>query len=221
MEKQFTAYFRVSTQKQGQSGLGLEAQKAAAESFAQSRGAIIAEFVEIESGKRNDRPKLAEAIEHAKANGSTLLIAKLDRLARNAGFIFALRDSGVDFQACDLPEANTLTIGIFAVMAQHEAEVISKRTKDALAARKARGLKLGTPANLTLEARRKGSEARKVIARSHKANRQAAELAGLYKQQGHSLRAIATRLNSNGYQTRGGKAFKAESVRRLLAVIAK
>lgn len=221
MEKQFTAYFRVSTQKQGQSGLGLEAQKAAAESFAQSRGAIIAEFVEVESGKRNDRPKLAEAIEHAKANGSTLLIAKLDRLARNAGFIFALRDSGVDFQACDLPEANTLTIGIFAVMAQHEAEVISKRTKDALAARKARGLKLGTPANLTLEARRKGSEARKVIARSHKANRQAAELAGLYKQQGHSLRAIATRLNSNGYQTRGGKAFKAESVRRLLAVIAK
>lgn len=220
MEKQFTAYFRVSTQKQGASGLGLEAQKAAAESFAQSRGAIIAEFVEVESGKRNDRPKLAEAIEHAKANGSTLLIAKLDRLARNAGFIFALRDSGVDFQACDLPEANTLTIGIFAVMAQHEAEVISKRTKDALAARKARGLKLGTPANLTLEARRKGSEARKVIARSHKANRQAAELAGLYKQQGHSLRAIATRLNSNGYQTRGGKAFKAESVRRLLAVLA-
>lgn len=220
MEKRFTAYFRVSTQKQGASGLGLEAQKAAAESFAQSRGAIIAEFVEVESGKRNDRPTLAQAIEHAKANGSTLLIAKLDRLARNAGFIFALRDSGVDFQACDLPEANTLTIGIFAVMAQHEAEVISKRTKDALAARKARGLKLGTPANLTLEARRKGSEARKVIARSHKANRQAAELAGLYKGQGHSLRAIAKRLNANGYQTRGGKAFKAESVRRLLDLIA-
>lgn len=216
MEKRFTAYFRVSTQKQGQSGLGLEAQKAAAESFAKTRGEIIAEFVEIESGKRNDRPKLAEAIEHAKANSSTLLIAKLDRLARNAGFIFALRDSGVDFQACDLPEANTLTIGIFAVMAQHEAEVISKRTKDALAARKARGLKLGKPENLTLEARRKGSEVRKLIARSHKANIQAAELAGLYKQQGHSLRAIAKRLNGNGYQTRNGKPFAAESVRRLL-----
>ena len=216
--KRFTAYYRVSTQKQGQSGLGLEAQKAAAESFAKSRGEIIAEFVEVESGKRNDRPKLAEAIAHAKANGSTLLIAKLDRLARNAGFIFALRDSGVDFQACDLPEANTLTIGIFAVMAQHEAEVISKRTKDALAARKARGMTLGNPANLTLEARRKGSEARKVIARSHKANRQAAELAGLYKAQGHSLRAIAKRLADGGYLTRGGKPFKAESVRRLLAV---
>ncbi len=218
MEKRFTAYYRVSTQKQGASGLGLEAQKAAAESFAKSRGEIIAEFVEVESGKRNDRPELAKAIEHAKANGSTLLIAKLDRLARNAGFIFALRDSGADFQACDLPEANTLTIGIFAVMAQHEAEVISKRTKDALAARKARGLSLGNPANLTAEARRKGPEARKQIARDHKANRQASELAGLYKQQGHSLRAIATRLNSGGYSTRGGKTFKAESVRRLLRI---
>lgn len=218
MEKRFTAYYRVSTQKQGASGLGLEAQKAAAESFAKSRGAIIAEFVEVESGKRTDRPELANAIEHAKATGSTLLIAKLDRLARNAGFIFALRDSGVDFQACDLPEANTLTIGIFAVMAQHEAEMISQRTKAALAARRARGLSLGNPANLTPEARAMGPKARTEIARSHKANRQASELAGLYKQQGHSLRAIAKRLNSGGYLTRGGKPFKAESVRRLLAV---
>lgn len=216
--KAFTAYYRVSTQKQGQSGLGLEAQRAAALLFASGRGEIVAEFVEVESGKRNDRPKLAAAMDYAKTHGATLLIAKLDRLARNAGFIFALRDAGVDFQACDLPEANTLTIGIFAVMAQHEAEVISKRTKDALAARKARGKKLGTPANLTAEARRKGPEARKQIARDHKANRQAAELAGLYKAQGHSLRAIAKRLNQGGYQTRGGKTFKAESVRRLLSI---
>ena len=217
--KQFVSYYRVSTQKQGASGLGLEAQKAAAETFAKSRGPIIAEFVEVETGKRNDRPKLAEAMAQAKANGATLLIAKLDRLARNAGFIFALRDAGVDFVACDLPEANTLTIGIFAVMAQHEAEVISQRTKAALAARKARGLSLGNPANLTAEARAKGPEARKQIAHDNKANRQGAELAGLYRQQGHSLRTIATRLNSGGYSTRGGKAFKAESVRRLLAVI--
>ena len=216
--KQFIGYYRVSTQKQGQSGLGLEAQKAAALDFARGKGEIVSEFVEVETGKRNDRPKLTAAIERAKAEGATLLIAKLDRLARNAGFIFALRDAGVDFQACDLPEANTLTIGIFAVIAQHEREMISARTKAALAARKARGMSLGNPANLTREARRRGPEARKQIARAHKANRQAAELARLYRAQGHSLRAIAKKLNQGAYLTRSGKLFKAESVRRLLSL---
>lgn len=216
MKQQFVAYYRVSTQKQGQSGLGLEAQRAAAEQYAKGHGEIVAEFVEIESGKRNDRPKLREAIEQANATGATLLIAKLDRLARNAGFIFALRDAGVKFVCCDIPEANTLTIGIFAVMAQHEREVISQRTKAALAARKARGLSLGTPANLTPEARQKATEARQTIAREHIANRQAAELAGLYRAQDHSLREIAKRLNAGGYTTRKKRTFQAETVRRLL-----
>lgn len=216
--KNFIAYYRVSTQKQGASGLGLEAQKAQAEAFAKGRGLIVAEFVEVESGKRNDRPKLAEAIEQTKATGGTLLIAKLDRLARNAGFIFALRDARVDFQAADLPDANTLTIGIFATMAQHEREVISQRTKAALAARRARGLNLGNPANLTEEARRKGPATLKQIARGHKANRQAAELARLYRAQGMSLEAIAERLNKGAYATRNGKRFHRETVRRLLAM---
>ena len=216
--KRFIAYYRVSTQKQGASGLGLEAQRAQAVSFAAGRGEIVAEFVEIESGKRNDRPKLAEAIEQTKTTGGTLLIAKLDRLARNAGFIFALRDAGVDFQACDLPEANTLSIGIFATMAQHEREVISQRTKAALAARRARGLSLGTPDNLTEDARRKGPEALKRIAREHKANRQAGELARLYRAQGMSLERIADHLNAGSYSTRNGKRFHKESVRRLLAI---
>lgn len=215
--KRFTAYYRVSTAKQGQSGLGLEAQRAAAKTFVNGNSEIEAEFVEVESGKRDDRPKLAEAIAHAKANGSTLLIAKLDRLSRNAGFIFALRDSGVEFVCADMPDANTLTIGIFAVLAQHERELISSRTKAALAARKARGLSLGTPANLTDEARRKGAAARSERARTNLGNRQAAELAGLYRAQGHSLRAVAKRLNDGGYLTREGKAFQAETVRRLLA----
>ena len=218
MTQQFIAYYRVSTQKQGQSGLGLEAQKAQAHAFAAGKGEIVAEYVEVESGKRNDRPKLREAIEKVNTTGATLLIAKLDRLARNVGFIFALRDSGVRFIAADVPDCSTLTIGIFATMAQHEREIISQRTKAALAARKARGLSLGNPANLTAEARAKGPQARREAALADVGNRQTRELAGLYRAQGHSLRAIAKRLNASGYTTPEKRQFQAETVRRLLAV---
>ena len=216
----FTAYYRVSTAKQGQSGLGLEAQRATAQAFASSRGQIVQEFVEVESGKKNDRPKLAAAIAHSKATGSTLLIAKLDRLARNAGFIFALRDAGVDFVACDLPEASTMTIGIFAVLAQHERELISSRTKAALQARLARGLTLGNPANLTDEARQAAWAANRAKAREHQGNRQAGELAGLYRAQGLTLQAIADKLNAGGYSTRRGRRWGREQVRRLLLRVA-
>ena len=146
--KSYVAYLRVSTQKQGQSGLGLAAQRAAVQAFPPV-ARLVAEFVEVESGKKNERPQLAAALALAKATGATLLIAKLDRLSRNAGFIFQLRDAGVDFVCCDMPDANTLTVGIFAVLAQHERELISQRTKAALAAKKAQGAQLGTPANLT------------------------------------------------------------------------
>src|SRR5688572_20704691 len=142
MEKIYTAYYRVSTSEQGQSGLGLAAQRQAVERFVNCSDCIVAEYVEVESGKKDMRPQLAAAIAKAKATGSTLIISKLDRLSRNAAFIFTLRDSGVDFIAADMPEANTLTIGIFAVMAQHEREAISSRTKAALAAKKAQGHKL-------------------------------------------------------------------------------
>jgi DNA invertase Pin-like site-specific DNA recombinase len=128
----YTPYYRVSTRKQGNSGLGLEAQQAAVHAFIQEPAQLLEEFVEVESGKKNQRPQLLAAIAQARRVGSTLLIAKLDRLSRNAGFIFALRDSGVDFVCCDMPDANTLTVGLFAVIAQHERETISQRTKDAL-----------------------------------------------------------------------------------------
>jgi DNA invertase Pin-like site-specific DNA recombinase len=115
-------------------------------------------YIEVESGKRNDRPELAQAIERARREGATLIIAKLDRLARSVAFIFALRDSGVKFLACDMPEANTLTIGLLAALAQHERELISERTKAALEAKKARGCVLGSPQNLTKDATLKAAE---------------------------------------------------------------
>lgn len=127
------AYRRVSRQKQAQSGLGLEAQEADIQRFATGRGArIIAEYTEVESGKNTQRPQLKAALHHAKVTGATLVIAKLDRLSRSASFTLALRDSGVKFVCCDMPEANDLTIGVLAVVAQAEAQAISRRTKDAL-----------------------------------------------------------------------------------------
>ena len=137
----YVAYFRVSTSKQGQSGLGLEAQQEAVQQYADS---IIHSFTEIESGKNDSRIQLAAAIELCRSSGASLLIAKLDRLSRDAAFLMTIRKSGVDIVAADMPNASTLEFGIKAIFAQHEREEISRRTKAALAAAKARGVKLGT-----------------------------------------------------------------------------
>jgi DNA invertase Pin-like site-specific DNA recombinase len=212
----YVPYYRVSTARQGQSGLGLEAQQAAVRAFVADPSQLLGEFVEIESGKKNHRPQLLAAIAAARAVGGTLLIAKLDRLSRNAGFIFALRDSGVTFVCCDMPDANTLTVGLFAVIAQHERETISKRTKDALTAKKARGAVLGTPANLTAAAIAKSRGIRQENARTNQQNQQAARLGGLLHAQGHTLEQIAQELNEGGYRTRRGKLFFPMSVQRLL-----
>ena len=212
----YFAYYRVSTQKQGASGLGLEAQRAAARAFVADPATLREEYVEIESGKKNHRPQLLAAIAAARQAGGVLLIAKLDRLSRNAGFIFTLRDAGVEFVCCDMPDANTLTVGLFAVLAQYERETISKRTKDALTAKKARGATLGTPANLTDEARQRGLVVRQQNAREHQANKQASRVATLLQLQGYNLTQIARELNEAGYRTRRGKAFHLATVRRLL-----
>jgi len=212
----YTPYYRVSTQKQGASGLGLEAQQAAVRAFVADPAQLLGEYVEVESGKQNQRPQLLAAMAEARRVGSTLLIAKLDRLSRNASFILTLRDSGVDFVCCDMPDANTLTVGLFAVLAQHERETISKRTKDALIAKKARGLQLGNPQNMTSAITQQGQATMQRNAREHPANQQAALLADLLRARGQTLWEIAARLNAAGYRTRRGKAFQATTVQRLL-----
>lgn len=140
----YVSYLRVSTGKQGRSGLGLDAQRQAITDFL-AGGKLVAEFVEIESGKRDARPQLAAALHRAKVTGSKLLIAKLDRLSRRVSFIAQLQESGVKFVCCDMPEANEMTVHLFAAIAQHERNAISERTKAALAAAKRRGTKLGNP----------------------------------------------------------------------------
>ncbi|WP_415814909.1 recombinase family protein, partial [Deinococcus marmoris] len=157
------AYYRVSTAKQGQSGLGLEAQQAAVLAYARSKDlALTLEFTEVETGTRKRRrPQLETALAQTRRVGGVLLIAKLDRLARNVAVVATLMESGVRFVAVDMPEADNLTIHVMAAVAEREAQLISARTKAALAARKARGLKLGKPENLTPEARQAGAAASK------------------------------------------------------------
>ena len=169
-------YYRVSTRKQGESGLGLEAQQSCVADFARyGQHEIIATYQEIETGKRADRPELAKAIAHSKRAKATLVIAKLDRLARNVHFLSGLMESRVDFVCCDNPHANRLTLHILAAVAEDEARRISERTKAALAAYKARGGRLGTPGNLT--ARPAGEEPRPRGRRPESPRRPAARVA--------------------------------------------
>lgn len=217
------AYYRVSTRKQGESGLGLESQEASVKAFAvQRNGQIIAAYTEVESGKVAERRELNKALAHARRSKATLLVAKLDRLARNVAFLSALMDSGVEFVACDNPHANRLTIHILAAVAEDEARRISERTKAALAAYKARGGKLGAARPecriLTLEARRRGGQlggaaAKRLAAKAYEdVEPQVQELAT----QGLSLRAIARVLNDYGHTTRRGKDWNHVQVMRIL-----
>lgn len=212
----YICYYRVSTKAQGRSGLGLSDQQAIVSHYLREVDQIMIEFTEIESGRKNERPKLAEAIQACQQHKAKLLIAKLDRLSRNVAFIMTLRDSGVDFVACDLPDANTLTIGMMVTFAQYEAERTSERTRAALAQKKARGFTLGTPANMTPTAITKGRAVRVLNAQIHKANVQATELALLYRSRGMTYVQIANKLNQTQYQTRREKEFSGKTVYRLL-----
>lgn len=212
----YVAYYRVSTARQGQSGLGLEAQQAAVRTFLSLGDQIVTEFIEIESGRKNARPQLVAAMQAAKEAGAVLLVAKLDRLARNIAFLSALMESRVRFKAVDMPAADEFTIHVLGAVAEKEAKAISMRTRDALAAKKARGHQLGTPANMTDAARKKGHQQRQENARTNLANRQAAELARLYRSLHWNYRRIALQLTNSGYCTRRGCTFTAAGVRRLL-----
>ena len=219
--QRFVAYERVSTARQGKSGLGLDAQRLAIDRFAAQSGAeVAARFTEVESGKRSDRPELTKALHLAKVTGATLVIAKLDRLSRNAAFLLTLRDSGVRFLAVDLPQANDLTVGIMALVAQQEREAISRRTKEALAAAKARGVKLGNPngAAALRRAGQGGVALRAAVSRN--ANQFAQDLApviaDLQSQGITTLRAIADELTTRGILTRQGGRWHVSNVRNLL-----
>ena len=213
----YVAYYRVSTKRQGESQLGLKAQKHAVERFI-SPEMIDKEFTEVETGtSKRYRPILNEAIELCKNTGATLIIAKLDRLARNVAFVSSLMDSQVKFKAVDMPEANELTIHIMSAIAQHKAKAISKRVKEGLAQSTK---KLGTPANLTEEARLRGLESIKHKAKTNLNNRRALAYIKTKNRKKLTLREIAEDLNSNGFKTSTGKDFGTTQVIRLLKKIA-
>lgn len=218
----FVTYLRVSTARQGRSGLGLEAQQAAIDAFLSRRdAAVLQAFTEVESGKLDERPELAKALHLARVTGATLLIAKLDRLSRNAAFLLTLRDSGVRFIAADMPDANELTVGIMALVAQQEREAISKRTKEALRAAKARGQTLGNPngAAALLRAKKGNEAALRVIQKQ--ADDHAAQLRpvvdSLAEQGIKSLGGIAGALNERGMLTPRGGTWHKSSVRNLIS----
>jgi len=219
----FVSYLRVSTDRQGRSGLGLEAQRKAVEDFLNGgRWELLAEFVEIETGKKDDRPKLHKALHRCKVTGATLVIAKLDRLSRNLAFIAALQDSGAKFVAGDMPEANETMIQFMAVIAQHERKMISTRTKAALAAAKARGVRLGHANLAALQAVgagkpgwTKGADANRAGADQHA--RDVLPVIEDIRMGGvTSLKGIATELNARGIPTARGGQWYATTVRNLL-----
>jgi DNA invertase Pin-like site-specific DNA recombinase len=222
MNGKFVAYYRVSTAKQGVSGLGLEAQQEAVRVYLNGgQWHMVAEFTEVESGKRNDRPKLAEALALCRLYNATLIIAKIDRLARNVNFISNLMNSSVEFVAVDFPKANRLTVHILAAVAEHESDMVKARTKAALAAAKAKGTKLGGKRrgfNIGSVAAM-GVEA-SVTVRRGRAEGRAADLAPVIRTlqaQGHeSLRAVAAVLNDRGIPTARGGQWSAVQVQRVL-----
>lgn len=219
MAARFISYLRVSTGKQARSGLGLEAQRTAVREYLNGgANELLEEYVECESGKRDDRPKLKKALKHCKVTGATLIIAKLDRLSRNARFLLELQESRVQFICADMPEANEMTIQIMAVMAQHERKMISQRTKAALAAAKERGVKLGNPHGAAYIKDHGNAEAVEQIKRD--AQDRAEDLRDVVEDiQSHgisSIRGIAAELTARGINTARGGKWHPTSVARLL-----
>src|SRR5262245_4271404 len=211
----FVAYFRVSTDRQWKSGLGLEAQRKSILDFLDGgRWSLVAEFTKVESGKRSDRPQLAKALEACRRQKARLVIAKLDRLSRNVAFIAAVMESGVEFVAVDNPHANKLTVHILAAVAQHEREMISERTKAALQAAKARGTKLGNPQISTAAAM--GRAALAAAGDQYAAN-VVPVIREIQKAGALSANAIAAKLNERKVPTRRGGRWSHVQVAAMLS----
>ena len=203
------AYYRVSTERRWQSGLGLDAQRSAVEAYAGDR-TLLDEFMEVESGRKDNRPQLAAALALCRRKRAVLVIAKLDRLARSVAFISNLMESGVEFVAVDMPQANRLTLHILAAVAEHEREMISQRTRVALAAAKARGIRLGNPRPDLVKA---GAAASVIAARFRAEVMPAVQI---LQAEGRSLRGIANEMNAKGIRTSRGRSWHAAIVRTLL-----
>ena len=219
----FVVYYRVSTKQQGQSGLGLEAQKAAAEAYVKERGGeIIGEYQEVETGKNCKRPEIMKAILHANRSWATLVIAKLDRLARNVWLTSTLMESGIDFVACDNPTASRLTIHILAAVAEEEARLISERTRNALVAHKARGGLLGPATFKNRPSWKPKQEASRNLATLRNAEVAAAAYEEVrpiilsLREQGRSFQSISDELNRLDHRTRTGKMWNKTQVKRVL-----
>jgi DNA invertase Pin-like site-specific DNA recombinase len=217
----FISYLRVSTARQGKSGLGLEAQREAVENYLNGgRWKLVEEVIEVESGKLNGRPELNRALALCRLHRATLIIAKLDRLARNVAFIANLMESQVDFVAVDFPQANRLTVHILAAVAEHEAQMISERTKAALKAAKRRGVRLGGDRGNLPAVSRRGARA-SVLARQQTAQKRNADLMpvieAIQAEGATSLRQIAAKLNERGIHAPRGGEWRANSVSKVLA----
>lgn len=222
----FISYIRVSSKGQGESGLGLEAQRQAISAYVKD-AIVLAEYEEVESGRKCDRPQLAAALAHAKQTGSILIIAKLDRLARNVAFISRLMEAGVEFVATDMPTATRFTLHIYAAIAEEEARMIRDRTKAALAVRKARGIKLGA-ANpkiaAALEGKRKqGNEnSRRSKERMFRTRYLSImPLIRALRERGETCRQVAETLNKQGFTTLKGTPFTHVQVSRVLKMEAR
>jgi DNA invertase Pin-like site-specific DNA recombinase len=220
-EGKFVSYLRVSTDKQGRSGLGLEAQRDAVSRYLNGgRWKLVAEYVEVESGKRNSRPQLQAAISHAKATGAKLVIARLDRLARNLHFVSSLQERGIDFVAADMPDANWLTIHIIAAVAEAVGRTISENTKTALAAAKARGVKLGNPNGARALKGKQIGNADAVAKIKANAAQHAGDLRGIVDDIRRSgvttVRGIADELHRRGIRAPRGDTWHPTAVARVL-----
>lgn len=227
MESRFVVYYRVSTARQGRSGLGLEAQRVTVMAYLNGGNhEVIGEYTEIESGGKSNRPELAKAIRDCRLKNARLIVAKLDRLSRDIGFIDALQKSAVKFTVAEMPDATEFTIHIFAAMAQHERKLISQRTKDALALLKGTG-KLGNPCLQRGERIPGGggpvNSIKATAVKKSKADAFAQEIGGVIDEMvvgGESLRDIADGLSNAGFKTRKGDEWQAMSVKRVLDRVA-